>query len=209
MAVIKSGASSDQLTIDATSKAGRVTLYGPDGQALLYNSGTTRGVADIRIQQSATTGAPVIVWALRNSGAGTIYINKINYQLFQRGTGAATQMQYDFWKYTGATAFGGSPTAVTPIAKRTSLGVGVGVTIGVLDTGFTLTSASATSAFHNAFWTRITQSATPGAQYISALNVLDYGQFPIELAANECLVIRTVVTSVVGDGMSGSVEFYG
>jgi hypothetical protein len=34
VAVIKSGASTDQLTIDATSKAGRSTLYGSDGVEL-------------------------------------------------------------------------------------------------------------------------------------------------------------------------------
>lgn len=31
MAIIKSGASSDQMTVDPTSKAARVTLYNPDG----------------------------------------------------------------------------------------------------------------------------------------------------------------------------------
>lgn len=34
MAIIKSGASSDQLTIDATSKAARVTLYDTAGRAV-------------------------------------------------------------------------------------------------------------------------------------------------------------------------------
>lgn len=41
MAIIKSGASSDQLTIDATSKAGRVTLYDAAGRALAFQSKAT------------------------------------------------------------------------------------------------------------------------------------------------------------------------
>lgn len=36
MAVIKSGASTDQLTVDATSKAARVSAYDADGVALLH-----------------------------------------------------------------------------------------------------------------------------------------------------------------------------
>lgn len=209
MAVIKSGASTDQLTVHPTAKGARVLLYGPDAEPLVYNSGATRGIADIRIQQSATTAAPAIVWALRNSGSSVIYINQIIFHLFQRGTGAATEMQYEFLKYTGCTAFGGSPTAVTPIAKRTSLGVGTGVTIAVLDTGMTLTSATIGAAFYSAFWERVTHSATPGAESIGPQHILPYHSIPIELAANETLVIRTVQTAVVGDGMNGSVEFFG
>ena len=41
MAIIKSGASSDQLTIDATSKAARATLYDAAGRAIAFESKAT------------------------------------------------------------------------------------------------------------------------------------------------------------------------
>ena len=41
MAIIKSGASSDQLTVDATSKAGRTTLYDTAGRALGFQAKAT------------------------------------------------------------------------------------------------------------------------------------------------------------------------
>src|ERR1044072_7677895 len=45
MAVIKSGASTDQMTVDATSKAARITLYDTAGTAISTAAGTALRVA--------------------------------------------------------------------------------------------------------------------------------------------------------------------
>src|SRR5437870_522649 len=81
---IISGASNDIQTIDPSSKAARVTLYGPDGEPLAFVSNRNRGIADIRVQQSATTAAPAVVWALRSiTAARTVYISKFWFQLYE------------------------------------------------------------------------------------------------------------------------------
>lgn len=205
---IVSGASADLLTIDATSKAARVTLYGPDGAPLVYTSTNDRFAADIRVKQTATTGAGAVVWAIRNKTSGrTIYIDKIILHLAQAGTGAATEMQYEFIKYTGVTALT-SATAVTPLLKRTSI-ANADLDVGVLDTGITMTNGSAGAAFWNAYMQRVTHSATASADSTGAPWVFDFGNFPIELAQNEALALRNVVTAVVGDIVSGTCIGYG
>ena len=97
---------------------------------------TNRGIADIRVVQSATTGSGVATWAFRNKTSGKkIYITRIWMQLFQSGTGAATEMQYEWVKGTGCTAMSGG-NAVTPLNKRTAF-TNPDVDIRVLDTGLT------------------------------------------------------------------------
>jgi hypothetical protein len=208
MAIIKSGASSSLLTVDTTPLAARVIPYTPDGVAIPCSINATRGLVDVRVQQSATTGAGAVVWALRNSGASDICITSIVCQLYQAGTGAATEMQYEWTKYTGVTGFAGSPTSVTPVTKKTSVGVG-GVTVAVLDTGMTLSSGSLVAAFWNMYWARITHSATATAESCSPQYVLDLSEYPLILAANETLALRQAKTSVIGDGVTGCVQWVG
>lgn len=208
MAIITSGASSDLLTIDPTSKAGRVTIYGPDGEAALYTSNRNRGIADIRVKQSTTTSASTVVWSIRSATSGkTLYIRRLWLQLYQTGTGAATEMQYEFVKATSVTAYGSSPTTVTPLLKRTSV-TNTDAEVRMLDTGFTLTGAAFGSPFFNCVWPRLTHSATQ-AGIASNPFVLEFGEQPIELALNEVIAIRNVVTAVAGDSIIGGCEFFG
>lgn len=74
MAIIKSGASSDQLTIDATSKAARVTLYNNDGS---YNGekATYRASSIIPFVPAVTINIP---WFLiEGSASKTIVVKRI------------------------------------------------------------------------------------------------------------------------------------
>lgn len=74
MAVIKSGASSDQLTIDPTSKAARVTLYNNDGT---YNGekATYRASTIIPFVPAVTINIP---WFLiEGSSSKTIVVKRI------------------------------------------------------------------------------------------------------------------------------------
>lgn len=211
MAVIQSGATADLLTVDPTSKAARVTLYGPDGQALRYLSGTQRGIALVKVTATGTAAANTIIWVLRNSGSAgrVLYISRIYIQCAFNGTGAATEQRYQFLKYTGVTAFGGSPTAITPLLKRTSLGAPPDVSAAFLDTGLTLTNGVAGAIWWEVIWNRLTHSATQAGgisgQYLAPVN----DEQPLELAANEALAITNGATQVVGDIVQGAVEFYG
>lgn len=74
MAVIKSGASTDQLTIDATSKAARVTLYNSDGA---YNGqkATYRASTIIPLVAAVTVNVPI--FNIIGSASKTIVVKRI------------------------------------------------------------------------------------------------------------------------------------
>ncbi len=88
MAIIKSGASTDQLTIDPTSKAARVTLYGSDGtyigERATYRAATTANVvaaagAAMFFVIAGSSTKTVKVWHIRVSGETltTLAVNSI------------------------------------------------------------------------------------------------------------------------------------
>ncbi len=167
-------------------------------------------VLDIRVVQSTTTSAGASVWALRNSAAATtnrvLYVKKIWMQLFFNGTGAATEMQYEWIKGVSCTAMSGG-SAVTGLKKKTSL-TNPDIDARVLDTGITQTGISQGAAFFNMAWCRLTHSATQ-AGGISQMQTIDFGEYPLELLANEVLSLRQAANSVAGDCVSGGVEVYG
>lgn len=129
MAVIKSGASSDNLTIDATSKAGRVTLYDATGRALAVQSKATFGCAGsftpaatpndlVTIFGSASL--TVRVYSMRIGAANTAAGSQI-FHLSKRSavtTGGvfvpATAVPFDSTDAATATAFGHYTTDPTP-----------------------------------------------------------------------------------------------
>lgn len=74
MAIIKSGASSDQLTIDATSKAARVTLYNTDGTT---NSEKTTYRASTIIPLVAAVTVNVPIFNIIGSATKTVKIRHI------------------------------------------------------------------------------------------------------------------------------------
>ena len=173
--------------------------------ASLYTG--NRGVADIRVVQSTTTSAGAAVWALRCATAGKVlYVTKIWMQFSFKGTGAATEMQYEWVKGTGCTGMTGG-AAVTPLLKKTSI-TNADVDCSLLDTGLTQTAISQGTPFWNGYWSRLTHSATQGGVIANPF-LIDFADVPLELAKNEVLTLRQVVTSVANDCVSGGVEFYG
>ena len=74
MATIKSGASSDQLTIDPTSKAARVTLYDSDGQ---YNGerATYRASTIVPLVAAVTVNVPF--FNIIGSASKTVTVKRI------------------------------------------------------------------------------------------------------------------------------------
>jgi len=214
MATIKSGASTDQLTIDPTSKAARVTLYDAQGNLMAPRSDNDRGILNVLVRQSAATGAGAAVWALRNATAGKVlYITRIWWMLAFDGTAAATFMRYEWIKGTGCTAMTGG-VAVTPLLKRTSV-TNPDVDARVLDTGLTQTGITQGAAFFTCTFPRWLPAAalsTSDAGPVSPFFEMVFpDSAPIELAQNEVLSLRNGPTnaSVVGDTVLGGVDFIG
>ncbi len=109
MAVIKSGASSDQLTVDATSKAARVTLYDTLGntiaQKATYRSSTVGTVA-----AAASSTAPFFV--IYGSASKTLRIQRV---LVSGPTTTTLAIQgFELIKYSTAPS-GGTAVALTQV----------------------------------------------------------------------------------------------
>ena len=74
MAVIKSGASSDELTVDATAKAARVTLYNLDGTANSEKA-TYRASTIIPLVAAVTVNVPI--FNIIGSATKTVTVKRI------------------------------------------------------------------------------------------------------------------------------------
>lgn len=205
MAIIQSGASSDTLTIDPTSKAGRVTIYDSSGLEVAKPP-TGSYIADINIRQAAATGAGATVWAMRNvSGPAIAYIRHIRLMVSFDGTAAAaTTLRYDFQRFDTATPTGG--TSVTAVKKRSTYGSPNVSDIRFADAGVTTTGVVFGAAFHTVgLPSSVTNGnietdldfATAGERYNS----------PFELASGEGFCIRLNTAAVIGLSIRGSVSW--
>lgn len=169
---------------------------------------TARGMVNILVRQTAATAAGVTVWAIQNpSATKTVLVKNCKIQLSFDGTGAASQMRYEWVKATGVTTFS-LGVAVTPINLRTALGAPAAV-VRVLDTGLTTTGGTFVSA-STMTSNRVTFSATQAAQSLVWNTGMESVQnAPIELAQNELWGLRNGPTnaSVIGDTVVGYCEF--
>lgn len=203
MAVIQSGASSDQLSIGPTSKAARVTLYDGAGNEI-HATPTGSYILPFRIIQSAATAANLMVWAMRNGATKTVRIRKIKGSITFAGTAAAaTQIGYDFRRFTAATPTGG--TVLVPFKKRTGDPASSVADARFVDTGLTTTGIT----FENAFANINLPASVTGTVGTFAYDFINTNEkfSAYELAANEGLGILLTVTAIIGQAISGYVEY--
>lgn len=117
MAIIKSGASSDQLTIDSTSKAARVTgLY--DSNGIYYGRKYTYKACANSITVAAGTG---IFFAIYGSSTKTISIQRININGLTLTTPAYNSLLVT---RCSTQCSGGTSVDITPIKFDTDSGAG-------------------------------------------------------------------------------------
>ena len=196
-ATIKSGASADLLSIDAQSKAARVTLYNSVGEEIGVRPDGSY-MLPINIVQSAATVVNSTVWALRNGGSKAVYIRRVLLNMGYHGAAVATTGRYAIERFDTATPTGG--TALTPVKKNSSMPTSAIADVRFLDTG--LTTAGVVFG---------TDLAIIGNQrQLSAGHLLDMnfaGGDELVLNANEGLCIRLNVAAVVGDSLTGFVEW--
>ena len=207
-AIIRGGTSGTDADVDTPSKASRVTLYDGAGNPIQPNA-VYGGVAIVKVRQSAATGAGVVVWGLYNSSATVkVHIYDMWLECFFDGTAAATNMEYEVGRMTGITTFSGG-AVVTPSHHRTSQSGSQVSSCRVLDTGLTTTGGAFQSQRAILAMGRVTQTTTISVQG-KYLGIVDQNLKGIvmELVQNEALVIRQLVTSVIGDRIQGAVKFY-
>jgi hypothetical protein len=212
MANIQSGATSDVLTVDPTSKAARITPYDAAGNPL--GQGAAAWSAHFPVRQSAATGAGAHVLYIRNTHATKkVYIEKITVMSAFDGTGAATLMAYKFIKGTTITSTSGA-TAVTALNKTTGVGNPVAAAdIGFIDTGATLTGLTVGGILSSFYAPRPTLSAGSATAAATPLNPPAIWDFtgdvahPIQLVQNEALYLDNLNTAVVGDRLNVTIDF--
>lgn len=110
MAIIKSGASTDQLTIDATSKAARSTQYNSSGVA--FNPNLPTFVAAVA-PTATTAGTAGVIANILGSASKTVRV----YRISILGTIATTaaECRFNLAKRVTTTASAGTSAAITPI----------------------------------------------------------------------------------------------
>lgn len=204
MAIIKSGATADTLTIDPISNAARVTLYGPDGIAIRP---TILGsyLAPVAMRFTGTTAANSTVWAMRNGSSISVYIRRIFLFAGFDGTAAASTSQFEVRRFNTATPSGG--TAIT-VAKKDSAYTNTTLTDIRQDTGgaaLTVTSVVFESPM-------LAIGCPRGLTGGLATLPIDFTAAPENrpftvLAPNEGLCIRNSIIGVVGDSLSGFIEW--
>lgn len=152
MAVIKSGASTDQLTIDPVSKAARVTLYNSDGT---YNGEKTTYRAATLDPFVAATTADVPIFIIEGSATKTIVVKRIAVSGITLT--AVAYLTLNVCKYstaaTGGTAVAAALVpldstfaAATATAKHYTAAPTAGTLVGTLATARTLAQATTAAA---------------------------------------------------------------
>lgn len=125
MAVIKSGASSDNLTVDPTSKAARVTLYDAAGN-LVAQKRTYRAATTAVLVPAVTVNVPWLV--VRGSATQTMRLQRI--QISGLTLTAVAYLHVNVAKYS-TSASGGTSSALTqvPLDSNSAAGTSAGISV--------------------------------------------------------------------------------
>jgi len=117
---IKSGVSADLLTIDATSKAARVTLYNTDGTPIIPATTPKIYYTTTAGMTLATLAANSCACALTNPAASgrVIYVLRCLITTCFSGTAAATYVPYTLSRGTGTPGGGTANKSGATIGKR-------------------------------------------------------------------------------------------
>jgi len=112
MAVIKSGATTDQLTIDPTSKAARITPYDSSGSLCLRQQSYVAAIT-----ATASAAGTGVFWNLKGSATKTVKVYRI--RVNATVATAAIIAAFLLAKRTVAGS-GGTPVVITPLGADTN-----------------------------------------------------------------------------------------
>jgi phage tail protein X len=184
---IISGASSDLLTIDPTSKATRVTQYKSDGSLLVAESNQYMVTGGTSAIIAATLAANTTLASLRNGASKEVHITRLRVSFTPAtvGTSALVAGSIAWQKFTTATPTGG--TARTVAKKKT--GYASSTVSDVRDSNAALTVTSV--VFADVFSQSLVPLMTIGGLFIWANDLDDNDHIVLE--ANEGICLRTQV----------------
>ncbi len=202
MAILKSGASSDLLTIDPTSNAGRSTLYRPDGSVVLAQptGAYYLPIPSLPLSTAITAGSCIL--AMRNGASKIMRIKRIVLNVGFSGTVAATTSGFQLCRFATAAPTGG--TTLSAIKKRTTYGPST-----IADARYNFAAALGVTGV--AFETQFAeigcqrQLAARGVLYLIADLVTN--EIVFEIQPSEGLAVKLGVVAVIGDTLGGCIEW--
>jgi hypothetical protein len=197
--VIKSGSSTDELTVDPVSKAARVTLYDPSGVAL----DTAKAVYSLPVNLPifAALAANSAVWMMKNGGTKTIKIKELLLTLGFTGVAAATMAAFEIVRVSGSTPSGGTPAVLgSGISKNLSTNIDSTLADSRQNGAAALVTTGVIFDTIGVALVGLSRSVTGKTQ--------EYVLHPeITLLPNEGLAIRSNVANVVGDAILGTISW--
>ena len=167
MAIIKSGASTDQLTIDPTSKAARVTLYGSDGT---YN-GEKR-------TYRASTIIPLVIAVTANrtifniTGSATTKVTVKRIRVSGLTLTAVAYLAINAVKYSTSTS-GGTSTVLVAVPLDSAKAVATAVV-----RAYTAVPTDGALVGTLASWRSLWQATAAAAAGIPDVHVFNFGDMP-------------------------------
>ncbi len=186
--VIKSGATTDQLTVDATSKAARVTLYNSDG-TYSGQKATYRASTIIPFVPAVTVNRTI--FTIGGSASKVVTVKKIRVSGF-----SLTAVAYgviNVVKYSTATS-GGTATNLTAVPLDSTSGAATAAQIKV----FTAVPTDGALVGHLASWRSLWQATTAAAAGVTFDHIFDFGNTPgssgivLRGTSQECAMLFSV-----------------
>jgi predicted RecA/RadA family phage recombinase len=201
MAKIQSGATVDELIVDPTSKAARVTLYDPAGNPINLAK-PNKFFLPINLDVTVIQAANSYIWSVRNGATKKMIIDDILLNLGFRGTAAATSQVFELVRFSGANmAAGTAYTLGSSIAKKTS----TGANSTVQDARFN--SAAALTVSGVVFEPQAISAFGVSRSVSSQQVIVDLTKLDLELLPNEGIAIRATAATVVGDTVQGHLHW--
>jgi len=210
MAVIKSGATSDQWTIDPTSKAGRVTLYDATGREISIQSKQTFGIASSFTPPATPTDMVII------EGSATKTIRMLSMVIGTTNTAAGSQ-QFFLIKRSTADTTGTFVSAGTPVPFDSANAAATPNRVGHFTANpGALGTAVGTLKQVRAASTVVTPTSFAGVREITEVEMLPHG-WPTGLSPNSVLgqlvtlrgVAQTLAINFNGAALvAGQTHFY-
>lgn len=199
MAIIQSGGSTDTLTVDATSKAARVTQYTTAG-ALTNPEYAGSYITRVEVIPTTLT-AGTTYFTMRNLGTRRVFIRRMEFKLGFSGTAAASRSLYEIERFSAATPTGG--TAITALKKDNTHPASSVTDIRFAPGGLTTTGVTFEAVLHLIGHTN--QLTIDHSQDLSFIGDGEAGK--IVLAVNEGLCIRANTAIVAGSYLVGNITW--
>ena len=198
MAVIKSGSSVDELTVDAVNKAARVAVYDTEGNPV--DAVLPRFSVAVHVSRfSAIIGALGYVYSFVNGNTKKVKFDTMIFEAMFDGTAAASTQLFEVIRTTSGTPTGGSAlTLPADICKRRSPDANSSVASITANNAAALVTSGVSFQSGEICSFGVPRSVTGKSE------LYDFSSLEIELQPGEGILIRATNAVVVGDGIHGS-----